>query len=224
MTAFFYIKLLSLITIAVIAVPFLVVAIRGFKTRRPFLFSLRWVSLTILVWAVSLMLTAVIVFFSVTSSSPSFSMISSALLLSVCATLVGVCSVLIGCMKGYAAFGTPYAQFREALMATLEELELSYEEPLSKRRPTSLLSKRHIKLTSIEADLQISTWLGAVHIAVKQAKKYPLLTEISSRMNRRFDVSSLRPSLIPYAFYLLAALGVLTAAMASVTVLFPKIL
>ena len=125
-------------------------------------------------------------------------------------------------MKGYAAFGTPYAQFRDALMATLKELELSYEEPLSKRRSTSLLSKRHIKLTSVEADLQISIWLGAVHIAVKQAKQNPLLTEISSRMNRCFDVSSLRPSLIPYTFYLLAALGVLAAVIASAALLFPR--
>ena len=37
----FYMKVSLLITIAVIAVPFLVVGIRGFKTQRPFLISLR---------------------------------------------------------------------------------------------------------------------------------------------------------------------------------------
>ena len=221
MEAFFYIKVLSLITIAVIAVPFLVVGIRGFKTRRPFLISLRWVSLTILVCAVSLMLTAAIVFFFVLSSSPSLHTSLSALVLSACALPISVCSILIGCLKGYAAFGAPYARFREALIATLEELELSYEEPHSKRRSTSLLSKRHIKLTSVEADLQISMWPGAVHIGVKQTKKYPLLTEISNGMNRYFHLSSVRPNMIPFAFYLLAALGVLAVAMSSGAVLFP---
>ena len=52
-------KVSLLITIAVIAVPFLVVGIRGFKTQRPFLISLRWVSRTALVFSVSLFLAAV---------------------------------------------------------------------------------------------------------------------------------------------------------------------
>ena len=46
----FYIKVSLLITIAVVAAPFLVVGIRGFKTQRPFLISLRWVSRAVLVF------------------------------------------------------------------------------------------------------------------------------------------------------------------------------
>ena len=126
-------------------------------------------------------------------------------------------------MKGYTAFGATYAPFREVLIATLEELQLSYEEPFSIRRPTSLLSKRHIKLTSVEADLQISMWIGAVHFAVKQDEHYPLLTEISNGMNRYFHTSSVRPSMIPFAFHLLAAVGVITAVIASGALLFPRI-
>ena len=56
----FYIKVSLLITIAVVAAPFLVVGIRGFKTQRPFLISLRWVSRAVLVFSVSLFLAAVI--------------------------------------------------------------------------------------------------------------------------------------------------------------------
>ena len=219
----FYIKVSLLITIAVAAAPFLVVGIRGFKTQRPFLISLRWVSRAVLVFSVSLFLAAVIFCFSVFSSPPSLSTSLSALVFSVCSLPITVCSLLSVWMKGYTAFGATYAPFREALIATLEELQLSYEEPFSIRRPTSLLSKRHIKLTSVEADLQISMWIGAVHFAVKQDEHYPLLTEISNGMNRYFHTSSVRPSMIPFAFHLLAAVGVITAVIASGALLFPRI-
>ena len=189
----FYMKVSLLITIAVIAVPFLVVGIRGFKTQRPFLISLRWVSRTALVFSVSLFLAAVILCFPLFNSPPSLSRSLPALLLSACGLLISVCSHLIVWMKGYTAFGATYAPFREALIVTLEELQLSYEEPFSIRRPTSFLSKRHIKLTSVETDVQISVWIGATHIAVKQSKHYPLLTEISDAMNRYFHALSVRP-------------------------------
>ena len=68
----FYMKVSLLITIAVIAVPFLVVGIRGFKTQRPFLISLRWVSRTALVFSVSLFLAAVILCFPLFNSPPKF--------------------------------------------------------------------------------------------------------------------------------------------------------
>ena len=220
----FYIKVSLLITIAVVAAPFLVVGIRGFKTQRPFLISLRWVSRAVLVFSVSLFLAAVIFCFSVFSSPPSLSTSLSALVFSVCSLPITVCSLLSVWMKGYTAFGATYAPFREALIVTLEELQLSYEEPFSIRRPTSFLSKRHIKLTSVETDVQISVWIGAVHIAVKQDEHYPLLTEISDGMNQYFHAASVRPSMIPFALYLLAAVGILTAVVASGISLYPRII
>ena len=47
-------------------------------------------------------------------------------------------------MKGYTAFGATYAPFREALIATLEELQLSYEEPFfDKKAYLPSLQKTH---------------------------------------------------------------------------------
>ena len=215
---------LLLFLLGIVAVPILVVAIRGFKTRRPFLISMGWFGPALLAICIPLLFAAVIYCFYITSCfPPGLSTSQSSLPLSVCSLVIAVCSLLIVWMKGYTAFGATYAPFREALIVTLEELQLSYEEPFSIRRPTSFLSKRHIKLTSVETDVQISVWIGAVHIAVKQDEHYPLLTEISDGMNQYFHAASVRPSMIPFALYLLAAVGILTAVVASGISLYPRI-
>ena len=116
---------------------------------------------------------------------------------------------------GYVAFGVAYTPFRKVLMETLDKLQLPYEELFSVGtwRP-ALSNRRHIHLSSIEADLLMSTALGVICIDVKQKQHYPLLTEISNAMNKHFYTSSVRPSMIPFAFYLLMAVGVFTAVMA----------
>lgn len=79
----------------------------------------------------------------------------------------------------------------------------------------------HIHLSIVEADLQVSTALGVIRLDVKQKRHYPLLTEISDAMNKYLHTSSVRPSMIPFAFYLFVAVGVLAAVIASGTLLFP---
>lgn len=223
---FFFVSLLFLL--GMVSIPILVVAIQGFKTRKPFLISMGWFGPILIAISIPLFLVVIIYGFYITRLPPSLSTSLSALLLSVCSLVIVVFNVLLICfnpMKGYMAFGATYAQFRAALQATLERLQLPYEMLVSVKQSKTILSKQScVRLTSVEANLEVSTRMGILNLEIDQKRCYPLLTKISDGMNQYFNTSSLRPSMIPFAFYLLTALGVLAALMASATVLFPKIL
>ena len=197
----FYIKVLFSIMLGMMAIPFLVAGLRGLKTQRTFLISSRWPLSMMLVFCIPLPLLPFLFLFSqpitLTSLSP--------LLLSAYGLLMTVCILLIVCytMKGYMALGVTYTPLCEGLLATLEKLQLPYEESLSLRRLRPVLPKRLIRLTSVEADLQVSMWMGTVHLKVKQNQHYPLLTEIANAMNGYFCTSSVCTNMIPFAFYLI---------------------
>ncbi len=220
----FYIKVLFSITLGMMTIPFLVIGIRGIKTQRPFLVSSVWPVAMILVVFIPLLLFPLLFMFSQPIPLTSLSL----LLLSACSLLTAVCSLLIvivcDTMKGYMAFGVTYTPFHEGLLATLEELQLPYEEPSSLRRLRSVGSKRLIRLTSVEADLQVSMWMGTVHLKVKQNQHYSLLKEIANAMNQYFRTSSLGTNMIPFAFYLLTAVGVFTVVLTIGVLFFPSIL
>ena len=97
-------------------------------------------------------------------------------------------------LKGYSAFGVSDITFREALITILEKLQLSHEETLSS-----------IRLTSIEADLQVSihSWMGSGMIKIKQREHASLLTQIVSEMNTHFRMSATPSNLTPCIFYLI---------------------
>ena len=112
------------------------------------------------------------------------------------------------------AFGITYTPFCKGLLATLEKLQLLYEElrwsyevgePLSLRRFRSVRPKRLIRLISAKADLQAYMLMGMVHIKVKQNQHYPLLTEIANVMNQYLGTSPVRTNIIPFVFYLTIA-------------------
>ena len=204
-----YIRILFLVTFGMIAVPFLVVGVRGFKIRRPFLISSKWPFVGVILFLISLILMFVVFLPFSTVSHPLF--LTSFASLAISASVFSMMVYKIG----YVAFGVAYTPFRKVLMETLDKLQLPYEELFSVGtwRP-ALSNRRHIHLSSIEADLLMSTALGVICIDVKQKQHYPLLTEISNAMNKHFYTSSVRPSMIPFAFYLLMAVGVFTAVMA----------
>ena len=108
--------------------------------------------------------------------------------------LVMMCFLL----KGFSAYGVSDITFREALITTLEKLQLSYEETLSS-----------IRLTSVEVDLQVSvhSWMGTGMIKIKQREHASLLTQIVSEMNTHFRMSTTLSNLTPCIFYLI--MGVL---------------
>jgi hypothetical protein len=105
-------------------------------------------------------------------------------------------------LQGYITFGITDTSFREALLAALQELQLPYEEMLSS-----------IRLTSIEADLQVSvqSWVGSGVIKIKQRKHRSQLTEIVAAMNQYFRKSSVSVNLTTCIIYLV--MGILMAAL-----------
>ena len=184
------------ILFGMLAIPFLAVGIRGLKTRRPFLISMRLPFLMMLVYCVALLL--LFLFFSF--SEPNLFLRWAPLLL--CA-----CSLLMLCysMKGYMASGVTFTPFRHGLLATLDKLQFPYEEPSSLRRFQSPLLGRTIQLKSGEAELQASMWMGAIHLKVIHSQHYPLLREIADAMNEHFRTSPVRTNLAPFAIDLVAA-------------------
>ena len=71
-------------------------------------------------------------------------------------------------LRGYVAYAVTDTSFRDALLTSLQKLDLPYEETLST-----------IRLTSVEVDLQVSiqSWMGSGQIKIKQRGHNSLLTE-----------------------------------------------
>ena len=192
----FVVNVMFSILIGMLAIPFLSVGIRGLKTRRPFLTSMRLPLLMMLVYCISLLL--LFLFFSFSEPIPVFRWAP---------LLLCACSLLMLCytMKGYMASGVTYTPFRHGLLATLDKLQFPYEEPSSLRRLQSPLFGRTIQLKSGEAELQASMWMGAIHLKVKHSRHYPLLREIAEAMNEHFRTSPVRTNMMPFALDLLVA-------------------
>ena len=192
----FIVNVMFSILFGMLAIPFLAVGIRGLKTRRPFLTSMRMPLLMMLFYCITLLL--LFLFFSFSKSIPVLRWAS----LLLCAS-----SLLMLCysMKGYMASGVTYTPFRHGLQSTLEKLQLPYEEPSSLRRLQTPLLGRTLQLKSGEAEMQVSMWMGAIHLKVKQSRHYPLLREIADAMNEHFHTSAVRTNMIPFALDLLVA-------------------
>ena len=177
-----------------------VIALRGIITRRPFLVSYRWLlclNFVFFIPSILLFLFIPVTFLSETSlpGESSFLLLAKWLM-----PVVFTVGLVIGCFlfKGYSAYGVSDITFREALLKTLEKLQLSYEETLSSIHLTSI---RHtlIRLTSVDADLQVGvvSWMGSGIIKIKQREHRTLLKQIVSEMNTYFRMSATPSNLTP---------------------------
>ena len=158
------------IILGVIAAFFLYIGLRVIITKRPFLVSNKW-----LLWIMFIVITPNILhdLFLPSSTPILIKWLESAIF-----TVVLVMSYFT--LKGYVAYGIINTSFREALLTTLEKLQLPYEITLFT-----------IRLTSVEADLQVSTQSGrGVQIKVKQRQHHSQLAGIVAAMNEHFQISS----------------------------------
>ena len=176
------------IIFGIMAVFFLVIGLRGIITKRPFLLSNRWL-------LSAMFIPVILSAFTFPSSVPFIVKWLNPVIFTV--VLVMMCFAL----KGYWAFGVTDTSFRDALLTSLQKLNLPYEETLSS-----------IRLTSIEADLQVSiqSWVGSGVIKIKQRDHRSQLIEIITAMNEHFRSSSVSMNLTTCIFYLI--MGVLTVA------------
>ena len=170
--------ILSPILFGLMAIFFLVIGLRGILTKRPFLISQRWL--------LSIMFVAIVPTILLQFSLPfpgDFNFMSWLYPLAFGVILLMMCYQ----MRGYIAYAVADTSFREALLEALQKLQLPYEESLSL-----------IRLTSIEADLQVSVqgWLGTGLIKVKQRAHRSVLREIVNAMNEYFRISSVPTNMI----------------------------
>ena len=179
-----YIKVFSIIfpiMFGFMASFFLTIGLRGILTKRPFMISNRWF----------FALMAIICIPSILMPLLSMSRISSerVYLMTWLPPILGGFALLVMwySQKGHVAYGVTDASFRESLLATLEKLQLPYEESLST-----------IRLTSIEVDLQVSVqaWMGTGIIKVKQRAHRSDLRKIVNAMNEYFRASSVSTNMI----------------------------
>ena len=172
------------IIFGVAAIFFLVVGFRGILTKRPFLISQRWFLAMMFVIFIPTILQFLLLRFPSGFNLMNWlhPVIFGLILLMLCYQ-----------MRGYMAYGVTDTSFREALIEALRRLELPYEESLSL-----------IRLTSIEADLQVSVhaWVGTGIIKVKQRTHRSVLREIVNAMNEHFRISSLPTNMITCVFLL----------------------
>lgn len=167
-----------------VAIVFLAIGLRGILTKRPFLISQRWM--------LSVMFAAFIPAILAHFLMPSFG--SFNFMNWLFPPVFGFILVMM-CyqMRGYMAYAITDTSFREALIEVLQKLQLPYEESLSL-----------IRLTSIEADLQVSVqaWVGTGLIKVKQRAHRAVLKEIINAMNAHFRMSSAPTNMITCVFFL----------------------
>ncbi len=182
----------------IVAVFFFGIGLRGIIMKRPFLVSSRWLLLAIFL---AFLPNIAMIFFP--GSLPFIiKWLNPAIFTVVLVTMYFT-------LPGYTVFGITDTSFREALLAALQKLQLPYEEVLSS-----------IRLTSIEADLQVSiqSWVGSGIIKIKQRKHRSQLTEIVTAMNEHFRTSSASTNLVTCIIYLV--MGILMVALGIGTVLF----
>ena len=172
------------IMFGVMAAFFLILGLRGILTKTPYLLSNRWL---LLVMCVAFLPNIIVPLFFEITDMALWNWLNPAIFTVV---LVMMCFAL----KGYAAYGITDTTFREALLAALDKLQLPYEESLSS-----------IRLTSIEADLQVAIqpWLGSGIIKIKQREHRSLLAEIVAEMNTHFSLSSGPIKHITFIFYVI---------------------
>ena len=173
--------ILSPILFGIAAIFFLTVGLRGILTKHPFLISQRWfLSIMCAIIILTILLPSLLSF-----PGDSFMRWGSPLMFGF--ILLMMCYQ----MRGYTAYAVTDTSFREALVEALQKLQLPYEESLSL-----------IRLTSIEADLQVSVqaWRGTGLIKVKQRAHRSVLREIVNAMNEYFRMSSVPTNMIPCVF------------------------
>lgn len=190
----YYIRLFSImfpIALGITVIFSFYIGLRGILSKTPFMISNRWFLATILVVFIPLpVILMPLLSASVSGSDIHFMKWLIAIL---CGLLLFVILMLWYSLRGYVVYGVTDVSFRETLLAALEKLQLPYEESLSA-----------IRLTSIQADLQVSvqSWMGTGIVKVKQRAHRSALREIGNTMNEYFRISSVSTNMIPYIFFL----------------------
>lgn len=185
MTMYFY---LLIFLFVIMAAFFLIIGLRVILTKRPFSMSNKW-----MFWMLCLVFMPIILqplYFPASNTDYMLWLNSAIFAVSLVMSYFA--------LKGYVVYGVVDTTFREALLSSLDKLNLPYEESLSS-----------VRLTSIEVDLQVSvqSWMGIGQLKSKKHVHSPQLTEIVSNMNEHFQITSASINLTTCIFFVI--MGVL---------------
>ena len=202
-----YIKLFSImfpITLGITALFSFYIALRGILTKKPFMISNRWLLATIFIVFIPLPVILLPLLSASDSGSDAIHFMKW-LIAILCGLVLFVILMVWYSLRGYIIYGVTDVSFQEALLAALEKLQLPYEESLSA-----------IRLTSIQADLQVSvqSWMGTGIVKVKQRAHRSDLREIVNTMNEYFRISSVSTNMIPCIVYLVMGIFEVLLALA----------
>lgn len=186
----YYFHMLAVV-IAVGAAVFLMIGARVFITRKPIFFSCRYFfGLLFLVFLPQLIASIVLMINAKTQAL---------LMIAVGALLIYLALIFLFWyqMRGFLATGVTDESFRAALHATLDKLNLSYQEQLSK-----------ISLTHLGGYLQvvIQPWVGAGQVKYKSAgssEHNKVLFDIMSGVSQYYDEYGIKPRYNAPLFYII---------------------
>ncbi len=188
----------------IIGIYFLAIGLRGLITRKPFLLSARqpmWFMLLCLApgLAVSLFFLVLLPDASLRRSPLPFLQGLNVLV------FVVIVFVFWRQFSGYIAFGVTDESFREALVDSLTQLNIPFQETISR-----------LRLTEAGADLQaaVTGWMGTAQLRIKPRQHGPLLKRIGEAMSDYYRSTAVQVNQTTCAVY--ATLGVFMIVVAGV--------
>lgn len=171
-----------------LAVCLLGMGLRPLITRRPYLFSARWLlAFVLLGFAPNLLMPLV---FSV-----------HGVILWIGPAMFLVLAVFLAMqMRGYIAMAVTESSLREALFASLIELRLPHEETLSA-----------VRLPSVPGELQVAVqgWMGTGQLKARTRQSKGVLTEVVRTMNEHYRTRPVAVNLVCPVAYVVVGLMLL---------------
>lgn len=192
------------VLIGVMATSLVVIGLRALITRRPFLFSVRWLLLFGLLGLGPALLMP-------DGGLPIHEHVATAmeLLLEWAGPVLFVVALAVWAlrMRGYLALAVTEASLREALLDSLQRLRLPHEE-----------ASGSVRLPSVPGELQVAVqgWMGTGQLKAGNPQSKAVLNEIAQQMNEYFRTQRVGVNLICPLIYTLV--GLLLAAMDAVIV------
>ena len=197
------------IVFVIVGLYMLLIGLRGVITKKPFVFSSKsnfWlVALTFSPSVIQSLYSLWDVYSSPVEYREDFDWSLALLMLFPLLIFPVILSFLWRQMRGCTVLGITDDSFRQALYAVLKDLNLPFEERLSK-----------LRLTSIDADLEanVASWMGVANLSIKQREHQETLERIVSGLKQYFAGSHVSINMVTCVYYII--LGALVMASAGI--------
>ena len=180
--------------LGLLAVCMLAMGLRALITRRPYIFSARWLLAFVLLGFLPSALGPLLI--TVGSSHVSGSLRFMMWLQPVMVVVLAIFFALV--MRGYVVIGITEASMREALFAALAQLQLPHEETLGS-----------IRLPTVPAELQVAvqSWVGTGQLKPRTRRSGKVTASIAAGMSAHFRTGSVEVNMVcPIAYVVMAVL------------------